>query len=696
MRNVVTDSALLSATSSDLQSLIASFGGENSESERAVLGLQIARVIAHAGLMTVPLRRWCDLLAVLHHWDEHLSSTLFTPLAAFDAPLPESALHYISEPIKGDPITQIGFWYERMAPALHAQRPGMVYTPPALARAMASDACDLYERESGQVPEAVLDPACGSAAFLIAAAREMRRRLAARGARNKRITHTDVVHRLCGTDTDPTALNLAKYLVALDTLIAQQQRDLFPQTLFRVLAENLKVGNALLDPFNLPTVSTRDHLAWQQSPLRSAAIDWSVAFGHIFASRGGFDLILGNPPYGISRDQRLPREELAVLKRHYHRTLSGKVNTYLLFITRSHSLLNQRGVLNLLIPNAWLGIRDANASRELLIGEQAIREIQVFEKPIFPDHSVEVISLCASRAMKKDSFLVKRMNGTVVSAQSEIQFSACAQRLGTTITPTWSAEIAALCRDAQRESFPLGGSESPFVCRIALQAYATGKGSPPQTIEQVKAHAFHCQEPAPNAYPYLEGSDICRFQINWSGGYLTWGEWLAEPQSLDRFSGPRVLIREILGPAHRCIIAATATTPSLYNKSVLHILPRPDTPEGLIRALTALLNSSVASLLLKTLGRKSQRRLFPKVVLDDLKILPIPMALLTDWHELAAIEQRLSSASTSPDEQVLDELDRAAIELYHLCPEARHAVLSQREQKSAASADSENQSVGTP
>ena len=236
----------------------------------------------------------------------------------------------------------------------------------------------------------------------------------------------------------------------------------------------------------------------------------------------------------------------------------------------------------------------------------------------------------------------------------------------------WSSEVRAALRRVFFQSFRLDSDESPFLPMIALQAYAEGKGTPPQSREVVETHPFHSRERIDDScYPYLEGSDIEPYRIRWSGSWLRYGSWLAEPQSIDRFSGPRIVIREILGTPPSLLRCALLEETMLYNKSVLHILPRQPERRNLLLALLAVLNSSLASFIILQRGRKSQRKLFPKVVNDDLKDFPIPFSFFDKCQRLAGMASDLCTPDGPAAEMVnaaQDEIDREVFKLYRLKP----------------------------
>ena len=66
--------------------------------------------------------------------------------------------------------------------------------------------------------------------------------------------------------------------------------------------------------------------------------------------------------------------------------------------------------------------------------------------------------------------------------------------------------------------------------------------------------------------------DVMRYQYRHSGSYLKYGPWLAEPQKIERFSGTRILIREIINSAPYILNSCAIEERALYNKSIIHIL----------------------------------------------------------------------------------------------------------------------------
>lgn len=507
---------------------------------------------------------------------------------------------------------------------------GVFYTPPQLAKYTVTEAIKLWRKSSSGHPSWILDPACGAGSFLIEAQREIK------SAFPKEISKIT----LCGIDKDYSAKMKAEEVLA-------SERGVFS---FRI-----KHSNALLSAEDTNIPSSLSPISWKQ--IFPEAVD-----------QGGFDIIIGNPPYGISRGEKFSPVEKELLEIKYDWIRSGKLNKYLAFIGLSYKLLKPGGIAALIVPNSWLGIKSGEKLRKFLLQSKSLRNITILPKDAFSDPSVETVILFIQKDNSQKLFTIRHLTDISsgrVSTETTLNIDECLN-FPSAIIPT---KLTTTARDALtiilNNSTPLGNKDSPFLPRIALQAYAEGKGIPSQSAADVKNRIFDLKEKSDSsAIPYLQGRDIGQFKVNWSGGYLKYGPWLAESQDLKYFSGPRILLREILGPPTNPLIAAYTKETYLYNKSVLHILPRSSsTTETEMLGLLGLLYSDVASLIINHLGRKSQRQLFPKIVLEDLYYFPIPKSFKETKNELALITKELISNVSKKSMDKLNEVTNRAYNL---------------------------------
>jgi len=171
------------------------------------------------------------------------------------------------------------------------------------------------------------------------------------------------------------------------------------------------------------------------------------------------------------------------------------------------------------------------------------------------------------------------------------------------------------------ESFSRPLSE---LCAVStgLKVYQTGKGKPPQGNMEKEKRIFHSNRKINKTYGcYLKGGDVCRYYLKWSGEYLSYGEWIAEPRKSVPFNGERLLVRQIPSkPPY--LIHGVFTSDPFYNdiNSMVIFLPS----EGIsIKYLLGIINSRLLSFWFLRTFDKLQRKIFPQFKVGELGTFPI-------------------------------------------------------------------------
>ncbi|WP_375393067.1 Eco57I restriction-modification methylase domain-containing protein [uncultured Sphingomonas sp.] len=231
----------------------------------------------------------------------------------------------------------------------------------------------------------IIDPACGSGAFLIVALSHLEIEFAAAmtaayeaGAIDRRLESADLTeiilaNNLWGVDINPASVEITRLSLWLHT--AKANRPL------SALERNITCGNSLVDGNfykwkRLDDPEERD---------RINTFDWEGDF-----ALGSFDAVIGNPPYVKLQNFMKVNADmagwLASPASGYRSTRSGNFDLYLPFIERGLQLLNDDGRMGYIAPNLWPTLEYGEGLRALVHAGRHLerwldfRSWQVFEE----------------------------------------------------------------------------------------------------------------------------------------------------------------------------------------------------------------------------------------------------------------------------------------------------------------------------
>lgn len=253
------------------------------------------------------------------------------------------------------------------------------------------EAIDAYEEKLSAIK--IVDPACGSGAFLITAlrtlfkewyyVRDTRREVTGKGYRRERdeLIRDILRDNIYGVDINPASVEIAKLALWLHT--ASSDKPLSS------LDHHIREGNSLVgsDFFNDLDASPNAEQIERINPF-----DWEATFPEVFA-RGGFDIVVGNPPYVKLQNFRAVYPDVTEFLKNdragnvtYESTQTGNFDLYLPFIEKGITLLNETGRLGYIAPSLWpmneygAGLRDFIVRGRHLEGWIDFQSHQIFEE----------------------------------------------------------------------------------------------------------------------------------------------------------------------------------------------------------------------------------------------------------------------------------------------------------------------------
>lgn len=225
-------------------------------------------------------------------------------------------------------------------------------------------------------------------------------------AERKRI----LLNNIRGVDIDLQATEVTKLSLQLKVLEGENQETLSRQlTLFHEralpdLGENIKCGNSLIGPDFYDGQAT---LFDEEEMYRVNAFDWEAEFPEVMG-RGGFDAVIGNPPYIFARDEGFTAHEKQYFKKYNHYIY--QINTFNLFTEQGFNLLQSNGFLGYIIPNNWLSISTMKPFRDFIIGQTGDLKIVNNQFKVFSGANVDTSIILFKKTKPNYVYLAESYN----------------------------------------------------------------------------------------------------------------------------------------------------------------------------------------------------------------------------------------------------------------------------------------------
>ena len=542
---------------------------------------------------------------------------------------------------------------------------GSYYTPASLVDCLLdaalepalAEACAMLDPQQAILNLKVCDPACGSGLFLIAAACRIAKCLAALrnsgevpGLEAYRTALRDVVSRcIYGVDLNPMAVELCRVNLWLET--AEPGISLSADDLHILCGNSLLGAIQAISAQVIPDSMRQDQLfCWHEAfpNVFNPPIDGEQPDNAKTGWNGGFDVVLGNPPYIFG--EHLPQEVKQVFASLFA-LARGQYDTYWLFIEQSLKLVHARGRCALVVPDTLLARDETRAVRELLLQEGLER--LYYCGTAFKAHVSTIIFAVAKGGSDANEVLYEEIDETgrdvrVRSICSKARFLADPRR-------------RFLTHIADEEALMLARVES--ACEPLRNLVKISRG------EELGKKSVLARGPI----PIVVGEDIARYSVKPPSRFLE-----TIKKDAWRYAAPRILM---LKTGYRCVAALdTVGYVTMQSVYTLHLTQ----PGIAYEALLALLNSRFACWFVYKIFT-SYKGLFPQLNQSTIQAIPVPLSLVSGQETLITLVREMvalkkEAASEEVDrrciEQVDREIDQVIYALYGLS-EAEVALIEQ-------------------
>lgn len=259
----------------------------------------------------------------------------------------------------------------------------------------------------------------------------------------------------------------------------------------------------------------------------------------MFGIEDGFDVVIGNPPYGAKFNEDEKQYFKTALKHQDYQPES-----FLFFTEKSFDLLKTNAILAFIIPNTWLTNLKLVKIRKFLTSNNLILNISHYHKSVF-DAVVNTEVVIFKKGFQTNHLV----NIFIHSEANEVlhlqhKQSKWKERNGEVINIFSNDIIEKLIEKLKLNSLHL--SE---YCDIitGMKPYQVGKGIPKQERWVVDERIFDSETKINEQYKkLLRGKDIDKYEINWTGNrWIKYGDWLAEPRYSANFEiDEKIVIRQ--------------------------------------------------------------------------------------------------------------------------------------------------------
>lgn len=246
---------------------------------------------------------------------------------------------------------------------------------------------------------------------------------------------------------------------------------------------------------------------------------YRLHFSEVFAAKGGFDVVIANPPYVR---QELISDQKPELQASYPDVYAGTADLYVYFFARAFDLLRTNGQLSFITPNKFMRANYGKKLRGHLASKECLHTLIDFgDLPIFDATTYPMITLASNQP--PDSNKIKVLEITSLDdSESLHQAADRAFRLpqNTLSEDGWqlsAPEVRALMDKLKAAGKPLG----EYVHGRMYRGILTGLNEAFIIDEAKRAELIAADARSSEVIkPYLRGRDVKRWQVDWAGLYI--------------------------------------------------------------------------------------------------------------------------------------------------------------------------------
>jgi len=274
---------------------------------------------------------------------------------------------------------------------------------------------------------------------------------------------------------------------------------------------------------------------------------WIFEFPEVFSDRGGFDVVVGNPPYvrADTDDEFILKERELISRTDFYETLYEKWDIYIAFIERGLKLMRTKGYFSLIVEDSYNSSKYAKKSHKYILENATIKELNFCSQvPIFQGVGVRN-SIFIFKKKKNPGNVPRRSKRIGTFENIQLLPSACQEDFG-----------EELFNPRKSPKLKIEVKNTVLLKEICYVSYGLRPNADERKYkgEFKKADLISIIRDLSHPHPYLEGKMIRTWQIK-EFRFLEWGterspHKLVRPTFPELYKPPKILFGSITGSTY--------------------------------------------------------------------------------------------------------------------------------------------------
>ncbi|MCG2689351.1 Eco57I restriction-modification methylase domain-containing protein [Candidatus Parcubacteria bacterium] len=539
----------------------------------------------------------------------------------------------------------------------------------------------------------ICDPAVGSGAFPVGMMSEIvhAREVLKIWTKTEKTTYDFkrecIENSLYGVDIDAGAIEIAKLRLWLSLIVDEDNiKDIkpLPNLDYKIVCGNSLLGVEknlfnlnlfteleMLKPlyFNATNPTQKQECKKKIDSLIDqitnghSQFDFEIYFSEVFHENGGFDVVIGNPPYEEISEKR----SRDIFKKKYSGVLSGHYDLYIFFFRQAFHITRKGGVVTYITPHTYLQYPQFQKLRTWLYQNTHIVEISsriehLFESAVV-DTSIVLLQNRPSGTKEITLFSDKNISSNALKSKNEnrLQKNDFSDQAFDWETIQNFKKLGRFTVNTEKLGDILDSSQG-----ITVYAKVQGK----------KIDYFRDKKEDKTCKPLTRGKEINKYTLKWDEIYIKYGDWLWCPRHPKFFESPKVLLRQ----TSDTLIGVYVEEPFYCIDSVHSLINKPDRTDVNLKYVLSILNSKLGAYFY-TLLIQETHKVFAQVKLTFLRQFPVKIVSTEKQQSFIKLVDRILVAKRGNPRVDISkwecEIDQMVYKLYGLTPEEIEIVENQ-------------------